>query len=581
MTFHTPGMLLSRLTAAMASLAIVLPPVARAQSDSARGVRPQVGRSVVASRFGIVAASQPLAAAAGVQVLERGGNAVDAAIATNATLGLVEPTGNGLGGDLFAIVYIAKERKLYGLNASGWAATGMTPAFLAGKGLKTVPEHGIYSTTVPGVVAGWDALRERFGRLPFATTLAPAIYYAENGFPLSEVISRGWARSAALLAAHPNSRATYLPNGHPPVFGEVFRNPDLARSLKRIADGGRAGFYEGPTAAAILAISRETGGLYTAADLSEFRAEWVEPIQTTYRGWTVTELPPNGQGIAALIMLDLMERFPLGEYGFQSPKAMHVMIEAKKLAYADMLRYVADPRFARVPVGAMLDKTHAATRAGLIDATRARCAVAPSQFADVAQMKGTDTIYMTVVDADGNIVSLIQSNYSGFGSGLVPPGAGFMLQNRGALFSLDKTSPNLLAPRKRPLHTIIPAFLSKGDVKIGFGIMGGWNQAQAHAQFVSDIVDHGLNIQQALEAGRFTKSTFDGCDVEVEALVPEATRTALGTAGHVVHVVAPRSNVFGFGQAVMVDANGTHYGASDPRHDGEAVPQPPPVFARP
>ncbi|GAC1654588.1 MAG: gamma-glutamyltransferase [Gemmatimonadaceae bacterium] len=540
--------------------------------------RPVVGRSLVVSRLGIVATGQPLASAAGAQILERGGNAIDAAIAANAALGVMEPMSNGIGGDLFAIVYIAKERKVYGLNASGWAASGMTPAFLAAKGITTMPEVGIYSTTVPGAVAGWDAMRERFGSLPFATTLAPAIYYAEHGFPVSEVISGMWARSEGLLAAHPNAQATYLPGGHAPTLGDVFRNPDLARSLGRIAERGRVGFYEGATAEAILAMSRETGGRYSAADLADLRAEWVEPIKTTYRGWTVTELPPNGQGIAALMMLDIMERYPVGEYGFQSPKTMHVMIEAKKLAYADMLRYVGDPRFARVPVARMLDKAHAAERAHLIDVTRARCHAVPSEFVDVANMKGTDTIYMTVVDADGNIVSLIQSNYAGFGSGLVPPGSGFVLQNRGALFSLDPASPNVLAPRKRPLHTIIPAFLERGDVKIGFGIMGGWNQAQAHAQFVSNIADFGLTIQQALEAGRFTKKTFEGCDVEIEALVSDTTRVALSALGHVLQLAPPRSSTFGFGQAVMVDGGGTHYGASDPRHDGAAVPESPHIF---
>jgi gamma-glutamyltranspeptidase/glutathione hydrolase len=540
--------------------------------------RPVVGRSVVATKYGIVAASQPLAARAGVQILERGGNAVDAAIAANAAIGLMEPTGNGIGGDLFAIVYWAKTGEILGLNSSGWTPGGMTVELLASKGIETMPERGIYTVTVPGVVAGWDALRSRLGSLPFSDILAPAIFYAENGFPLSEVIARGWARSQEMLASHPNSKKTFLIDGRPPKAGEVFKNPDLAASLRLIAQQGRDGYYEGKTADAILAISREAGGVFTASDLTEFQPEWVTPIQTTYRGWKVYEIGPNTQGIAALMMLNLMERFPMSEYGFHSADALHVMIEAKKLAYADMLHYVGDPKFSPVPVAEMLDKAHAAERAKLIDAAKARCQVTPSQFRSVTDAFGGDTIYMSVIDKDGNIVSLIQSNYSGFGSGLVPPGAGFMLHNRGALFTMDRDRPNTLGPRKRPLHTIIPAFMEKDGVRIGFGIMGGWNQAQAHAQFVADIADFGLSIQEALEAGRFTKGTFDGCDVDMEPLVPESVRSELSGRGHVIEVASPRSGGFGFGQAVMSNAEGVHFGASEPRHDGEAIPEAPKVF---
>jgi gamma-glutamyltranspeptidase/glutathione hydrolase len=540
---------------------------------------PMVGRSIVATTMGIVAASQPLAARAGAQILERGGNAIDAAIAANAAIGLMEPTGNGIGGDLFILYYEAKTGTVHGLNASGWAPTGLTPALLAAKGLTTMPQRGIYSVTVPGVVAGWDAMHSRFGTKPFAETLAPAIYYAEQGFPVSEVTAAGWARSARLHAEHPNSRKTYLINGErAPRAGEVFKNPDLAGSLRRIADQGRDGYYRGPTAEAILAISKEQGGTVTAADLSEYQPEWVTPVKTTYRGWEVYEIGPNTQGVAALMMLNLMERYPLGQYGWQSPDAMHVMIEAKKLAYADMLRHVGDPRFSRVPVDALLSKPRATSRAAAINPGKAACAVTPDRLDGVTNAQGHDTIYMSVIDKDGNIVSLIQSNYSGFGSGLVPPGTGFMLQNRGGLFSLEPGQPNTLAPRKRPLHTIIPAFMQKDEVKIGFGIMGGWNQGQAHAQFVSNIVDHGLTLQQALEAGRFTKGTFEGCDVDVETLVPEATRRALTARGHVIRAVEPRTGTFGFGQAVMSGAGGVHFGASEPRHDGAAIPQAPPVF---
>jgi gamma-glutamyltranspeptidase / glutathione hydrolase len=442
-----------------------------------------------------------------------------------------------------------------------------------------MPQRGIYSVTVPGVVAGWDAMLARFGTKPFSELLAPAVYYAENGFPVSERIAAGWSNSVKMHSEHPNSRKTYLIDGvRAPKAGEVFRNPDLAGSLRLIAANGRDGFYRGTTADAILTISREQGGTFTAADLSEFQAEWVTPVKTAYRGWTVYEIGPSTQGVAALMMLNLMEQYPLGEYGFHSANALHVMIESKKLAYADMLRYVGDPRFGQMPVEALLSKPRAAERAKLIKPSMAACHVEPGTLDGVTNSEGSDTISMSVIDKDGNIVSLIQSNYSGFGSGMVPPGVGFMLHNRGGLFSLEKGQPNTLEPRKRPLHTIIPAFMENGDQKIGFGIMGGWNQAQAHAQFVSNIVDHGMTLQQALEAGRFTKGSFEGCDVQVEWLVPEAARAELASRGHDLRVVGPRTGTFGYGQAVMLGSGGVHFGASEPRHDGAAIPQAPPVF---
>lgn len=550
------------------------------EAVSTKSQKVVVGRSKVATRYGIVAASQPLAARAGVQILERGGNAIDAAIATNAVMGLVEPHNNGIGGDLFAIYYEAKTGKLYGLNSGGWAATGMTPALLKSKGITRMPNTGIYTVTVPGAVAGWEALRTRFGKLPLSDLLAPAIYYAEEGFPVTDVIGEAWAGQVKKLSADPNAAKTYLIDGRAPKAGELFKNPQLAQSLRLIAQKGTAGFYEGRTAEAILSVSREKGGTMTAADLKEFRPEWVEPISTTYRGWTVYELPPNTQGIAALMMLNMMEQFPLGEYGLYSAKAFHVMIEAKKLAYADMLRYVADPHFSKAPVASMLNREQAAARARLIDPARAACSVEPSTFDGLTSSQGNDTIYLSVIDKDGNIVSLIQSLYNSFGSGIVPPGTGFMLHNRGALFTLEEGHPNVLAPRKRPLHTIIPAFMQKGDIKIGFGIMGGFNQAQAHAQFVADIVDFGLDIQQALEAGRFTKGTFTGCDVSIEALVPESTRNQLKALGHDVRTIPPRTSTFGYGQAVMSNGTGVHFAASEPRHDGAAIPEAPPVFRR-
>lgn len=557
-------------------VATVVGPALQAQ-DSVAPARPAVGRSVVATKYGIVAASQPLAAAAGIAILERGGTAADAAVAANAVMGLLEPTGNGIGGDLFALVYNARTRRVHALNASGWAPTGL-PALLRQRGDTAMPQRGIHAVTVPGVVAGWDELRLRFGTKTFAELLAPAIRYADEGVPIAEVTAGNWRNSVALLAAHPNSRQLYLVNGdRAPRAGELFRNPDLANSLRRIAQRGREGYYTGTTANAILSISREQGGSMTAEDLSEFRAEWVEPISTTYRGWTVYEIPPNGQGIAALEMLNIMERFPLTQYGWGSPRAMHTMIEAKKLAYADLLRFVGDPRFARVPVAQLLDKAQAERRASQIEMARANCDVQPSQLAGLSNATGNETIYLTVVDRDGNIVSLIQSNYSGFGSGLVPANMGFMLHNRGALFSLTAGSPNELQARKRPLHTIIPAMMTKADTTIGFGIMGGWNQAQAHAQFVSHIADFGFTIQEALEAGRFTKSTFSGCDLDIEPLVPIATRDSLTAMGHRLNVARARSGTFGWGQAVMSIGTGVHFGASEPRHDGAAIPETPSI----
>jgi gamma-glutamyltranspeptidase/glutathione hydrolase len=537
--------------------------------------RPFVGRSLVATQYGIVAASSPLAARAGVQMLERGGNAVDAAVAANAVMGVVEPAMNGIGGDLFAIVYEARTKKLHGLNAGGWAPSALTPELLRAKGFKQMPGRGIYSITVPGAVAGWDALREKLGRLPIGDLLAPAIFYAEHGFPVSEVVARDWAGSHKILAADPNAARTFLVEGRTPRAGEIFRNKDLSASLRLVATQGRRGFYEGKLAQAILAMSRQEGGTMTASDLAEYSPSWVDPISTSYRGWTVYEIPPNTQGIAALMMLNLMERFPLASFGFHSPQALHVMIETKKLAYADMQRYVSDPAFMKLPVAAMIDRDHAAKRAGLIDMEKAACTVKPSAFTGLAG--GSETIYLSAVDRDGNIVSLIQSLSASFGSGLVPAGTGIMLQNRGSGFTLEAGHPNLLAPRKRPFHTIIPAFMEKENVRIGFGIMGGLNQAQAHAQFVANIADYGMNIQEALEAGRFNKNTYQGCDVNLEALVPAATVDALRARGHEPRIVNQRSSTFGYGQAVM-SANGVQFGASEPRHDGAAIPEAPPVF---
>ncbi|MBK8648276.1 MAG: gamma-glutamyltransferase [Gemmatimonadetes bacterium] len=564
----------------MVVAALALAPLMSSSAADAQGAPlPVVGRSMVTTTLGIVASSSPLAAKAGTQILEMGGNAIDAAIAANAVIALTEPSGDGIGGDLFAIVYDARTRTLHGLNAAGWAPKGLNAPMLRAQGHTSMP-RGIHTVTVPGAVSGWQALHDRFGTLGFPTLLAPAIHYAEHGFPVTEQVARMWGSAVTKLSANAYTRATFLLDGaRAPKEGDVFRNPDLAKTLRRIAERGRDGFYTGPVADAIVRLSKEEGGTMALDDLRELQPDWVTPISTTYRGWTVSELPAPTQGIAALMMLNLMERFPVKEWGFHSTKAMHTMIEAKKLAYADMLRYTADPHFTSVPVAAMLDKSRAAERAKAIDPSRAACSVPPAQYASVSGLTGSETIYLTVVDKDGNIVSLIQSIYSEFGSGFTAPGTGVLLHNRGSLFSLDSTAVNVLAPRKRPLHTIIPAFMEKDGVRIGFGIMGGWNQSQAHAQFVSNIADYGMTLQQALEAGRFSKSSFDGCDVNVETLVPASVRAERKALGHDVRDVGPRSSVFGWGQAVMRLPDGVNFGASEPRHDGQAIPQGTPMPA--
>ncbi len=529
-------------------------------------------RSVVMTRYGIVAAESPLAAQAGARILEQGGSAVDAAVATNAVMGVVAPMMDGIGGDLFAIVYDAKTGKLYGLNASGWAPATLSIDFLKSKGITTMPQHGIQSVTVPGAVDGWSKLLERFGHKKLSEDIAPAIHYAEDGFPVPEQVAAAWALSEQSVSADANAAKTFLPGGRAPRAGELFRNPDVARSLQAIASGGRDAFYKGEIAQRIVAYSQRVGGTISAADLAEYSSEWVEPVSTTYHGWIVYELPPNGQGIAALEMLNMMEQFPLAKFGHNSADALHAMIEAKKLAYADLLRYMADPRFARVPVAGLISKDYARQRAQLIDMAKANCDVAPGK-----PPAGSETTYLSAVDRDGNMISLIQSNYDHFGSGLVADGTGFALQNRGGLFSLDSSSPNALAGRKRPLHTIIPAFMTKDDVKIAFGIMGGFNQSQAHAQFVSNVVDFGLNTQAALESPRFTKVTFAGCDVQMEARIPEAVRAALESRGHQITVRGDFSSNMGGGQAVMRNfSTGVNFGGSDPRKDGAAIPESPP-----
>ncbi len=530
-------------------------------------------RSMVISQNGIVAAESPLAAQAGARILERGGNAVDAAIATNAMMGVVSPMMNGIGGDLFAIVYDAKADKLYGLNASGWAPKGLSIEFLHKLGLREMPETGVHAITVPGVVDGWQKLADKFGRKKLNEDLVPAIRTAQNGYPVTEMVAMYWADAADYLRGDETAAKLYLPQDHAPKAGEVFRNPELAWSLQQIADHGRDAFYKDEIARRILETMKRHNGTMVAADLAEYSSEWVEPISTTYHDWTVYEMPPNGTGVAALEMLNIMENFPLGQkdYGFGSTKALHTMIEAKKIAYADMARYIGDPRGQKLPVQALLSKEWAAQAARLINPEHAICDVPAGNIP-----MGNDTTYLSVVDREGNMVSLIQSNYNEFGSRIVAPETGFVLQNRAALFTLDATSPNALAGRKRPRHTIIPGFAKNGDVRLAFGIMGGWNQSQAHAQFIANLVDYKMNIQAALEAPRFTKRTFEGCDVQMENRFSQKTRDELTAMGHKITVMGAFSSAVGGGQAVLRDfAKGVNYGASDPRKDGAAIPESP------
>jgi gamma-glutamyltranspeptidase / glutathione hydrolase len=532
-------------------------------------------RSMVISPYGIVATSQVQASQAGAEILSRGGSAVDAAIAANATLGVMEPDMNGMGGDLFAICWDAKSGKLYGLNASGWAPKGLTITYLKARDATQMPAEGIDTVTVPGAVEGWNKLHERFGHLRWKDLFAPAIFYAESGFAVQELIGSDWGSSRDKLKADPESRRVFLIHDEAPKMGEIFKNPDVAKALRLLATGGPQAFYSGDIAKSILATERELGGTMQADDLRDFSAEWVDPISTTYRGWKVYELPPNGQGMAALEMLNIMEQFQPAKAGPLSAKEIHKRIEAMKLAYADLAHYNADPRFAKVPVAGLISKDYAKRRAQQINPQKANCnpeaGIPPS----------SDTTYLTAVDRDGNIVSLIQSNFSAFGSGITVRGMGFALQNRGALFMLDPTKPDALAPRKRPFHTIIPAFMERGDDHIGFGIMGGANQPLAHAQFVSNVVDYGMTLQAAMETARFTvRSNFGlGCKILIEDRVPADVRQQLTGMGHQLELRGDFSLFMGRGQAIDHNTKtGLNFAASDARTDGSAEPEPPPAL---
>jgi len=481
---------------------------------------------------------------------------------------------NGPGGDLFALVEDAKTGNLTGLNASGWTPKALSIDYLKKQGMTRMPSDGIHTVTVPGCVAGWEKLHKRFGRLPWRDLFKPAIYYAENGFPVTEQIQWDWENTNSRLTG--DARRVFLPNGSAPKVGEIFRNPQLGHAFRLIAETGARAFYDGPVGEAVLKTSQQLGGTMTAADLSEYQPEWVQPISTDYRGWKVSELPPNGQGIGTLEMLNILENFPLGEYDQSSVEALHLEIEAEKLAFSDLLRYVGDPKFGTVSVAGLLSKPYAKQRAASIDPAKAHCAVEAGR--PIPDARG-NTTYLSVVDKEGNTVSWIQSNSEFFGSGILVQGMGFVLHDRGSYFEFEPNHPNALGPRKRPFHTIIPAFLEQGSQHIAFGIMRGVNQPQAQMQFVSNVVDHKMNIQAALDAPRFTKITAEGCDLLMEARVPDIIRGELEQKGHRLQVVGDFSGLMGGGQAVLHDsASKVNYGASSPRKDGAAIPEPDPYF---
>ncbi len=533
-------------------------------------------RSVTVARHGMVAAAHPLAVQVGVDVLKRGGGAVDAAIAVNAALGFLEPVSAGLGGDLFAMVWDPATGKLVGLNGSGRAPLALTPGKVPAQTDGTIPPYSPYSWTVPGCADAWFELHARFGRLPMKDLLAPTIAYAKEGVPVPQVIAGSWARSVAQFKDTPGFAEVFLAGGKAPAEGEPFANPALARTLEILATEGRDAYYRGGIAEKIVAYSKRVGGFFAIEDFARHTSEWQEPISTTYRGVTVWELPPNGQGLAALEMLNILERFDLEALGRDNPDFWQIMVEAKKLAFADRARCYADPAFFPAPLAALLDKGYAAKQAARIDLRRAARSVEPGNPA----LRHGDTTFLVTADDRGMMVALIQSNYTGFGSGYVVPELGFGLQDRGALFSLQAGHPNVLAPGKRPFHTIIPAFLGRdGKPQMAFGVMGGDMQPQGHAQIVVNVVDFGMNLQEAGDAPRFYHTDdseptgtvmTNGGTLSLESGVPEDVRQALLRRGH--KLIEASGTVFGGYQAVWRDpATGVYFGASESRKDGCAM----------
>jgi gamma-glutamyltranspeptidase/glutathione hydrolase len=536
----------------------------------------RAGRSVVMAPHGMVACSQPLAAQVGLEVLQKGGNAVDAAIATNAALGVVEPMMCGLGGDLFALVWDAKTQKLYGLNASGRSPYQASRDFFAGKGLAEIPATGPLSWSVPGCVDGWEELRKRFGTQTYEQLLGPSIRYAEEGFPVSEVISGSWQNAEPVLSQHPDAAKTYLPGGRAPRAGDVFKNPFLARSYRELVQHGRDGFYKGRLAREIVAFSEQNGGLFTLRDFADHTSTWVEPVSTSYRGYDVWEIPPPGQGISVLKMLNVLEDYDLKKLGPLSPDYWHLLVEAKKLAYADRARYYADPDFAKLPINELVSKPYAAKRRKLIDLHKARTDV-PAGDPKLGQ---SETTYLCVVDKDRNCVSLIQSVYFGFGSGLVPGELGFALQNRGTLFALDAGHLNRLEPHKRPFHTIIPGLVTQaGKPWFVFGVMGGDMQPQGQVQVLINLIDFGMNVQAAGEAPRLEHlgsatptglpAAAAGGTVVLERGIPAAVAKELSRRGH--QVVRTPTNGGGY-QGILIDSKTNMlHGGTEARKDGCAA----------
>jgi len=532
-------------------------------------------RSEVIAQHGMAATSQPLATQVALDILKKGGNAIDAAIAANATLGLVEPTGNGMGGDLFAIVWDAKTQKLYGLNSSGRSPKSLTLDYFKKQGLTRVPSHGPLPVTVPGAVAGWFELHDRFGKLEMKEVLAPAIHYAREGFPVTELIAYYWNLSVPLLQQYEGFKETFMPNGRAPRKGEIFKNPKLANTFEKIVKGGRDAFYKGEIAHTIDAFMKRVGGFLSYEDMAAHTSTWVEPVSTNYRGYDVWELPPNGQGIAALQILNILEGYDIRAMGFGTTEYVHHFIEAKKLVFEDRAKFYADPAFNDIPVKELISKDYAAQRRALIDPERA----AKRYDAGNPALGTGDTIYLTTADKDGNMVSLIQSNYRGMGTGLSPDGLGFIFQDRGELFDLEEGHFNTYAPGKRPFHTIIPAFITRdGKPFMSFGVMGGATQPQAHAQIVINIVDFGMNLQEAGDAARMLhrgssqptgEDMTDGGTVSLESGIPYQTVRELAQMGHRMSYAF---GSYGGYQAIMYDAeNHVYYGASESRKDGQAA----------
>jgi gamma-glutamyltranspeptidase / glutathione hydrolase len=532
-------------------------------------------RSEVIAPHGMAATSQPLATQIALDILKAGGSAADAAIAANAALGLMEPTGCGIGGDLFAIVWDADKKELAGLNGSGRSPQGLTLDYFRQQGLSEIGPYGPLTVSVPGAVDGWFELHARYGRLPMTDILAPAIAYAKNGFPVSEYIAAAWKKGAPRYMNYPGYADTFMPAGKAPRKGEVFKNPRLAKTYQTIADDGRDAFYKGEIARKIDSYMTEHGGFLRYEDLAAHKSEWVTPVSTNYRGYDVYELPPNGQGIAALQLLNLLEGFDLKSMSFGSAQYVHTFVEAKKLVYEDRAKYYADMDFADVPVDRLVSKEYADERRKLIDNNKA----ADSYPAGDALLEDGDTIYLTVADRDGNMVSLIQSNYSGMGSGMTPGELGFVLQDRGELFSLTEGHANVIEPGKRPFHTIIPAFIMKnGKPWISFGLMGGAMQPQGHAQIVINMIDFGMNLQEAGDAARIRhrgssqptdEVMSDGGTIFLETGYSDDAREALTSMGH---TISSDTGIYGGYQAIKYDAEqGVYYGASESRKDGHAA----------